>query len=161
MTGKPSTLRVAPSLGCRHDFDLREGHAFPGFGHSGGSRVPWIQSDWYGGRCMVAAARTGCSGTGRSVIVQLCILAERTPSAGQFAGSAGRGWRGYQSSATRLRTPLFPLSCGVALRLSPGLLPAPAGRARGVVGVPHHVPMNADRWTPSAILSSFWCTEVY
>ena len=72
---------------------------------------------------MVAATRTGCSGTGRSVIVPIYILVERTPSAGQFAGNAGRGRRGLpwlrttsggvpyphtQFSASRLRTPSLP-----------------------------------------------------
>ena len=57
--------------------------------------------------------------------MSIYILVERTPGAGQFAGSAGRGWRMASILGVSPSHPLFPLSCGVALRLSPGLLPAP------------------------------------
>ena len=64
MTGTPSTFRVASSLGCCHDFDIRAGHAFRGYNRintaaAAWSRLPGLVALFPGGRssCQFTSSR--------------------------------------------------------------------------------------------------------
>ena len=117
MTGKPSTLRVASSLGCCHDFDIREGHAFPGYNRISTAAAAWSRLP--GLVVLVPGGRSSCNFT-----------SSRKERQVQVSSLGARGAAGVASilGVSPLH-PLFPLSCGVALRLSPGLLPAPTAGA--------------------------------